>query len=96
MNENIVEGATKELGGNIKQAAGSLTEDRSLEAEGAGDRVEGRTQKSFGHLQAAAKDAVAPAANFVREKPVTAIGIAAAAGAGLLALFGLGRRKKVD
>ncbi|MEZ0496339.1 CsbD family protein [Sphingomonas sp. IW22] len=88
MNENIVEGAVREMGGNVKKAVGDIAEDRELQAEGAGDAAGGRAQKSLGHLQAAVEDTLAPAIDFARRQPLAALGIAAAAGAALFAAFG--------
>lgn len=88
MNENIVDGALREIGGNVKSAAGDLTQDRSLQAEGEADAAGGRAQKSLGHLQAAVEDTLAPAIDFARRQPLAAIGIAAAAGAALFAALG--------
>ncbi|WP_315761984.1 CsbD family protein [Sphingomonas sp. Y38-1Y] len=88
MNENIVEGTIREIGGKAKQTLGSAVEDRSIEAEGAADAAEGRTQKSIGHFQAAIEETLEPAIDFARRQPLAALGIAAAAGAALFAAFG--------
>lgn len=88
MNENIVEGTIRELGGKAKQTLGSAVDDKRLEAEGAADSAEGRGQKSLGHFQAAIEDTLEPALEFARRQPLAAIGIAAAAGAALFAAFG--------
>lgn len=88
MNENIVEGTIRELGGKAKQTLGSAVDDKTLEAEGAADATGGRAQKSAGHFQAAIEDTLEPALEFARRQPLAAIGIAAAAGAALFAAFG--------
>ena len=46
-----VEGAAKNLGGNIKEAAGKLTGDEKLKAEGRADQVEGKIQNAVGGLK---------------------------------------------
>jgi len=46
-----VEGAAKNLGGNIKEAAGKLTGDEKLKAEGRADQVEGKVQNAVGGLK---------------------------------------------
>ena len=46
-----VEGAAKNLGGNIKEAAGKLTGDEKLKAEGRADQVEGKMQNAVGGLK---------------------------------------------
>jgi uncharacterized protein YjbJ (UPF0337 family) len=46
-----VEGAARNLGGNIKEAAGKLTGDEKLKAEGRADQVEGKMQNAVGGLK---------------------------------------------
>ncbi|MDP1913631.1 CsbD family protein [Brevundimonas sp.] len=46
-----VEGAAKNLGGNIKEAAGKLTGDEKLKAEGRADQVEGKVQNAVGGMK---------------------------------------------
>jgi uncharacterized protein YjbJ (UPF0337 family) len=52
MNDNQSNGAGKELRGKIKDAAGGLTGDRSLKAEGKLDKGAGKVQKKVGDAQA--------------------------------------------
>lgn len=49
--ENSIQGKGKDLKGRVKGAAGSLTGDSSLEAEGKMDRVEGKIQEKVGDMQ---------------------------------------------
>lgn len=49
-----IEGAAKNIGGNIKEAAGKLTGDEKLKAEGRADQIEGKVQNAVG----GAKDAL--------------------------------------
>lgn len=49
--ENTVEGKGTDLKGRVKDAAGSLTGDSSLEAEGKMDRAEGKIQEKVGDIQ---------------------------------------------
>lgn len=49
-----VEGAGKNLGGKLKEAAGKVTGDEKLKAEGQADQVEGKVQNTVGGV----KDAV--------------------------------------
>jgi uncharacterized protein YjbJ (UPF0337 family) len=51
-----VEGAAKNLGGNIKEAAGKLTGDEKLKAEGRADQVTGRIQNAVGGLKDSLRD----------------------------------------
>lgn len=49
--ENQVEGKIDRLKGRAKDAWGSATGDKSLEAEGKLDRIKGRVQDEFGEAQ---------------------------------------------
>lgn len=51
-----VEGAAKEAGGNIKEAAGKMTGDERLKAEGRADQVEGKVQNTVGGVKDAVRD----------------------------------------
>jgi len=46
-----VEGAAKNLGGNIKEAAGKLTGDEKLKAEGRADQAKGKIQNAVGGMK---------------------------------------------
>jgi hypothetical protein len=46
-----VDGAAENLGGNIKEAAGKITGDEKLKAEGRVDQVEGKIQNAVGGLK---------------------------------------------
>jgi uncharacterized protein YjbJ (UPF0337 family) len=49
--EDNVEGKTKDIVGRIKDAAGGLTGDSSLQAEGKMDRLEGKLQDKLGDVE---------------------------------------------
>ena len=51
-----VEGAAKNLGGNIKEAAGKVTGDEKLKAEGRAEQVEGKVQNAIGGLKDTLRD----------------------------------------
>lgn len=51
-----IEGAAKNMGGNIKEAAGKLTGDEKLKAEGRADQAEGKIQNAVGGLQDTLRD----------------------------------------
>jgi uncharacterized protein YjbJ (UPF0337 family) len=95
MEENRLEGAAREMGGNIKNAAGDLTGDSKLQAEGTVDQVVGTAQRTYGRV----KDKLASNANgagstiadqfgetsaflgdTVAERPLTALLVAGAIG----------------
>lgn len=46
-----IEGAAKNLGGNIKEAAGKLVGDEKMKAEGRAEQVEGKVQNAVGGLK---------------------------------------------
>ena len=49
--EDSVEGKAKDLKGKIKDAAGGLTGDTSLQAEGKIDQVKGKAQDTLGKIE---------------------------------------------
>jgi uncharacterized protein YjbJ (UPF0337 family) len=49
--ENSLRGKGKDLKGRIKDAAGGLTGDSELQAEGKWDRVKGNVQEKVGEIQ---------------------------------------------
>lgn len=46
-----MEGAAKNMGGKIKEAAGKLTGDEKLKAEGRADQVAGKVQNAVGGIK---------------------------------------------
>ena len=46
-----VEGAAKNFGGKVKEAAGNVTGDEKLKAEGKADQVEGKVQNTVGGVK---------------------------------------------
>ena len=73
MSISTLKGEGNEFGGSIKETAGSLTGDRSLQADGIADQVTSKIQQGYG----AARDAIAENAapytakvkDFARERP---------------------------
>lgn len=51
-----VEGAAKNMGGKVKEAAGDVTGDEKLKAEGRADQVEGKVQNAVGGVKDALRD----------------------------------------
>lgn len=51
-----IEGAAKNLGGNIKEAAGKVTGDEKLKAEGRADQTAGKIQNAVGGLKDTIRD----------------------------------------
>lgn len=50
-----VDGAAKNIGGKIKEAAGKLTGDEKLKAEGRADQLSGKVQNALGGVKDALK-----------------------------------------
>jgi uncharacterized protein YjbJ (UPF0337 family) len=61
MNKDTVQGGAEKLGGKVKEAAGNVTGDEQLKAEGQTDQVKGGLRQAVGHV----KDAVSDAADHV-------------------------------
>ena len=51
-----VEGSAKQMGGKMKEAAGELTGDHKMKAEGKADQVEGKVQNAVGGVKDALRD----------------------------------------
>ena len=58
MHKDQMKGAAKDAAGSIKEAVGKATGNERLQAEGAGERLEGKVQKGFGAVKDAARDAL--------------------------------------
>lgn len=58
MHKDTVTGAAKEATGSIKEAAGKVTGNERLQAEGTAEKVAGKIQKGVGDLKDAARDAL--------------------------------------
>lgn len=56
MHKDIAKGAVKDATGSIKEAAGKVTGNERLQAEGVADQVSGKLQKGVGELKDAARD----------------------------------------
>lgn len=56
MDKNRVEGAGREMGGRIKEAAGKLTGDQKLKAEGKVQKAAGKVQNAAGGAMDQARD----------------------------------------
>jgi uncharacterized protein YjbJ (UPF0337 family) len=57
MDKNRIEGIGKQMKGSVKEAAGKVTGDAKLEAEGKADNLVGRVQNAVGGLKDVAKHA---------------------------------------
>jgi uncharacterized protein YjbJ (UPF0337 family) len=60
MDKDRVEGSAKQVKGTMKDAAGKLTGDAKLQAEGKADKAEGKIQNAVGGAKDSIRDAVNP------------------------------------
>jgi uncharacterized protein YjbJ (UPF0337 family) len=51
-----VEGAARNMGGKAKEAAGNITGDEKLKAEGKADQVSGKVQNAVGGIKDSLRD----------------------------------------
>lgn len=58
MHKDEMKGAAKDAKGNLKEAAGKVTGNERLEAEGVADQAAGKLQKGVGNIKEAARDAL--------------------------------------
>lgn len=82
MDENKAEGAITEGVGKLKDAAGGLTGDASLQGEGNFDQLSGKAQRQFGDTMEEAQDQLENVVSVIRDRPLAAVG--AAVGVGFL------------
>lgn len=84
MNNDTLEGQTRDIGGRVKETTGTLTGDERMRTEGVADQVSGNAQKAVG----AARDAVAPIINqakdFARSRPMATAALVGVLGVALL------------
>jgi uncharacterized protein YjbJ (UPF0337 family) len=57
MDKDRIDGSAKQAQGALKQAAGKLTGDSKLKAEGAADKLAGKVQNAVGGAKDALRDA---------------------------------------
>ncbi|MDO9707546.1 CsbD family protein [Paracraurococcus lichenis] len=60
MDKDRIEGLGKQVKGAVKDAAGKVTGDTKLQAEGKADKAEGKVQNTVGGAKDAARDALDP------------------------------------
>lgn len=68
MDKNRVTGSGDQAKGNLKEAAGNLTGDEKLKAEGRADQAGGKIKNAIGGAVDAVKDAAGDAKNAVGRK----------------------------
>jgi uncharacterized protein YjbJ (UPF0337 family) len=55
--QDRIDGAAKNIGGKIKEAAGNVTGDEKLKAEGKADQLSGKVQNAVGGVKDSLRDA---------------------------------------
>ena len=60
MDSDRIEGATKEVGGKVKEEWGDATDNPETEAEGHADKAEGKLQNEWGETKDDVRDVVDP------------------------------------
>ena len=58
MDKDRVQGSLDQAKGSIKQGVGKLTGDEKMQAEGAADKVAGKTESTVGGVKDTARDAL--------------------------------------
>ena len=58
MHKDEMKGAAKDAKGSMKEAAGKMTGDDRMRAEGAAEKTAGKVQKGIGNLKDAARNAL--------------------------------------
>jgi len=96
MNSDVARGEGRNIGGKIKETAGDVVGNPSLQAEGLGDQIAGKVQKVTGTLRDAVSDNAVPlierGKDFARKRPFAALALAGVLGVALLNTL-LGKRK---
>ena len=90
--ETKAEGIMDEGVGRLKDAAGGLTGNVGMQAEGKVDQLAGMARQEFADLYEEGEGKVERAVTFVRERPLFSLGIAAVLGT-IMGLIFLPRRK---
>lgn len=84
MNNDTLEGQTRDLGGRVKETTGALMGDNALRSEGVADQVGGNTQKAIGSLRDAAAPITRQAKDLARKQPMAVAALVGVVGLALL------------
>ena len=88
MNDDMLEGEGRDIGGKIKETAGDVVGNPSLQAEGIGDQLAGKVQKVTGSVRDAVNQNAGPllerGRDFARKRPFAALAPAGVVGVALL------------
>jgi uncharacterized protein YjbJ (UPF0337 family) len=58
MNKDQVKGVAEQAKGKVKEAAGDLTGNKSLERKGEAEQIKGKVQKNYGDAKENVKDGI--------------------------------------
>ena len=84
MNNDTIEGQTRNITGRVKETTGVLTGDDRLRTEGVTDQVGGNTQKAIGSLRDAVRPILDPARDAARKSPLAAAALIGVVGLALI------------
>lgn len=80
VDKHEIKGAVTDGVGKLKDAAGGLTGDLGLQAEGKFDQAQGYVEQEYGGFIDQAREQVEEAAELVRDYPLASIGLGLGAG----------------
>lgn len=88
MNEDMMQGEGRDLGGKVQETVGDLTGDRSMQADGIGNQLSGKAQKLAGGVRDAVAEGATPWIDrtraFVQARPYASAALAGVLGIALL------------
>ncbi len=88
MNTDTMNGAATDFGGKVKQGLGAMLGDKTMEAEGKGEQLSGKTQKALGDAKTSIDQTVRPlldqARQFVKDRPFASAALGGVVGLALL------------
>ncbi|WP_442679075.1 CsbD family protein [Sphingomonas sp. ASY06-1R] len=88
MNDDQLSGEGRDITGKVKETAGNITGNSSLQGEGIADQLSGKAQKAYGAATDAFSGGVGPmveqAKGFARKRPFAAAALAGVVGLALL------------
>ncbi|CAM3216288.1 CsbD family protein [Sphingomonas zeae] len=88
MNTDTINGTATDFGGKVKEGLGVAMNDKTMQAEGKGEQLSGKTQKVFGDAKDSVDQAVRPlfdqARQFVRDRPFASAALGGVLGLALI------------
>lgn len=88
MNTDTMNGAATDFGGKVKEGFGAMLGDKSMQAEGKGEQLSGKAQKTLGDAKTSVDQTVRPlidqARQFMKDRPFTSAALGGVLGIALL------------